>query len=44
MKYVPFEEEQSSADLILQLLVYRKSLIKTESGHSLCPYLASTVF
>lgn len=30
MKYVPFEEEQSSADLILQLLVYRKSLIEKQ--------------
>lgn len=27
MKYLPIEEEQSSADLILQLLMYRKCLI-----------------
>lgn len=31
MKYLPIEEEQSSADLILQLLLYRKSLIDSKS-------------
>lgn len=30
MKYLPEEEEQTSADLILQLLVYRKSLQKNQ--------------
>lgn len=33
MKYLPVEEEQSSADLILQLLIYRQTLIRKQQSN-----------
>jgi len=34
MKYLPIEEEQTSADLILQLLLYRQSLISKKLSNN----------